>query len=108
MNTKTAEVTVSMTEIRTIKSEPSKFEVYAVDYEHPNRAALTITVERRDRIRWAVCYQGMCLSTDGKWEFEPSPSHRTEEWLKKFRFDFLTAHHHACQWARRITEEAGL
>jgi len=35
---------------------------------------------------WAVRSLGRCLSTQGEWSDEPSPSNRTEQWLRAHRF----------------------
>jgi len=35
---------------------------------------------------WAVRSLGRCLSTQGEWNEEPSPSNRTEQWLRAHRF----------------------
>jgi hypothetical protein len=32
-----------------------------------------------------------CLSIDGQWHFEPSPSNRDDDWLTAHRFDLDTA-----------------
>ncbi|MDF8363310.1 MULTISPECIES: hypothetical protein [Achromobacter] len=43
--------------------------------------------------RWAVrtLFQGVCLSHSGEWVDEPSPSNRSEEWLRAHRFHSLKA-----------------
>lgn len=41
--------------------------------------------------RYAVRLGGMCLSVDGKWEFEPQPSSRDDEFYELFRFRTLEA-----------------
>jgi hypothetical protein len=37
-------------------------------------------------IRYAIRQSGACLSKDGKWDIEPIPSSRDDEWLERFRF----------------------
>jgi len=36
--------------------------------------------------KWAVRRNGRCLNTDGKWEYEPMPSSRDDEFLARCRF----------------------
>ena len=35
---------------------------------------------------WAIIQRGTCLNKEGKWEFEPMPSSRTEEFFERTRF----------------------
>ena len=49
--------------------------------------------------RWAVTHHGECLSDSGRWDVEPSPSHRTDTWLAHHRFDLDTALRLAAQAA---------
>lgn len=40
-----------------------------------------------DPDRWAVMsHIGSCLSDDGTWDYEPSPSNRTDGWKQRHRF----------------------
>jgi hypothetical protein len=39
--------------------------------------------------KWAVRWQGRCLSRRGEWEYEPIPSSRSDGWLARHRFDHL-------------------
>jgi hypothetical protein len=45
------------------------------------------TIVWRDSNKWAVIDCGYTLSKSGEWEYEPTPSNRTEEYLKNCRFD---------------------
>jgi len=36
--------------------------------------------------RWAVCRNGFVLNANDKWEYEPMPSSRSEEFLARTRF----------------------
>ena len=38
-------------------------------------------------VKFAVRQSGYCLSKSGKWEYEPMPSSRDEEFLESCRFD---------------------
>jgi len=35
---------------------------------------------------WAVTHGGSCLGADGRWDYEPSPSNREEDWKATHRF----------------------
>lgn len=50
-----------------------------------------ITVQERGHGKWAVCYYALVLDDDDKWGHEPLPSSRTDEWLRRNRFDSLQA-----------------
>lgn len=50
-----------------------------------------LKVEWRGEPGWAVLGGPYCLGTDGDWDFEPSPSSRTDEWTQAHRFDLDTA-----------------
>jgi hypothetical protein len=41
-----------------------------------------------------------CLSSNGTWDFEHTPSERTDEWIATHRFDFDAAQELAKQHAR--------
>ena len=46
-------------------------------------------VERRNKDgsrNWAITQGGNVLMKNGEWEFEPSPSNRTDEFLKNARY----------------------
>jgi len=58
---------------------------------HIDRPIFEITVEYRDRGKWAVCRMRQCLSVDGQWHFEPNPSGRDDDWLASHRFDLDAA-----------------
>lgn len=48
--------------------------------------AWAITVEYRDEGQWAVKHHSSCLSSSGKWDYEPNPSSRTDAWKRRHRF----------------------
>jgi len=64
----------------------------------------SLTVAWRGRDKWAVM-TGMrrCLGTDGKWDWEPSPSNREDDWLATHRFDLETALRLAAEHAPKVT-----
>lgn len=50
-----------------------------------------IRVEYRGDGKWAVIRMGYCLGADGKWDYEPRPSSREDDWLATHRFGYETA-----------------
>lgn len=44
-------------------------------------------VESRGDGTWAIKNGGCVLNIDGEWEWEPSPSNRTDEFIARTRFD---------------------
>lgn len=75
-------------------SEPVRAEAWPTCYEvgllQPgdlNAHTWNLTVELRGVDTWAVVMRGhSCLSSTGKWDLEPIPSDRTDEWIKAHRF----------------------
>ncbi|WP_250029922.1 hypothetical protein [Paractinoplanes maris] len=53
-----------------------------INYQH-----YAITASYRGDGRWAVRSGPFCFGADGEWDYEPSPSSRTDEWLDTHRFD---------------------
>ena len=62
-----------------------------------------VTVEYRGDGKWAICHFRQCLGDDGEWDFEPSPSSRTDEWLATHRFTEEEALRLAREQAPNIT-----
>jgi len=57
-----------------------------------------ISLENRDPRKdgaktWAIIQDGCCMANDGTFDYEPSPSSRTEEWLNSHRFTLEEAIH---------------
>jgi hypothetical protein len=69
----------------------TRYEVSCLPEGHDARSSMTITVEYRGRDLWAVMRHGSALSVDTKWDCEPSPSNREDDWLESHRFDLDTA-----------------
>ena len=67
------------------------YAVSCLPEDHDAAFAMTITVEYRGRGLWAVTRRGEALSTDGEFDYEPSPSNREDDWLETHRFDLETA-----------------
>jgi len=68
-----------------------------------NRPGFTLNVAYRGDDAWAVIDTPYCLSTNGTWDFEHTPSERTDEWIATHRFDLDTALRLAKQHARLMT-----
>lgn len=68
----------------------------ATRYERPDSS---IKVEWRGGDTWAVTDGRQCLNNKGKWEYEPLPSSRTEEFLARCRFTENMALAHAFNMA---------
>src|SRR5690349_5497152 len=67
----------------------SEYRVYPTGYDEAtfsDKYTWTITVAERDTGRWAVKGMFGVLNTDGEWEYEPSPSNREDDFLKRCRF----------------------
>ena len=68
---------------------------------------LCVTVARRAPDRWAVLRGGggsrFCLGAGGKWDFEPIPSERDEDWRAAHRFPLEQALDLARDMAPRVT-----
>lgn len=68
---------------------PVKFRVSVLPDDYQEGWAWDLMVEYRDKDKWAVVLRDTrCLSVDGTWNYEPSPSSRTEEWKAAHRFTF--------------------
>lgn len=40
---------------------------------------------------WAVLHHGSCLGSNGRWDYEPSPSNREDDWKATHRFPLVEA-----------------
>lgn len=69
-----------------VRVEPIVYEVTNYPEDGVNANDFTIRVERRDIDRWCVKDQFRCYAADGRREPEPSPSNRTNEFKRDFRF----------------------
>lgn len=64
---------------------PIEYEIRG--YEDANGLAPRIVMRRgREGTKWAVVWKYYAIAKDGSWEWEPIPSSRTEEFLKRCRF----------------------
>lgn len=80
-----------MIEIPEPTERVTRYEVSCLPPDHIDAPHFTITVEWRGGDLWAVCRFRECLGTDGEWDYEPSPSNRTDEWKNNHRFDLASA-----------------
>jgi hypothetical protein len=62
---------------------------YQLEYDDYQRILVTLDMARgiNGVIRWAIREKGDCLNKDGKWEYEPLNSSRTEEFFARCRWD---------------------
>ena len=61
-----------------------KKRIFATEYRI--RGVRDLKAEFRGNDTWAITNIGTCLNRDGHWEYEPRPSNRTDEFLKRTRF----------------------
>lgn len=71
-----------------VSVEPTCYEVTAYPFHDINRSLFVITVERRAENSWAVLLRGsQCWNRRTKaWDYEPSPSSRTDAFKRTHRF----------------------
>jgi hypothetical protein len=82
----------------------TSYTVSCLPYDDINSDAFNIKVDYAGHGRWAVRLRGSrCLAADGRWDWEPIPSERTDEWLAKYRFDLDTALRLAKEQAPHVT-----
>jgi hypothetical protein len=57
-------------------------------------APFAVTIERCAQREgddlWAVRFKGMTLNAEGEWEYEPIPSSRDEDYIRRCRFATLS------------------
>ncbi|GAA4225990.1 hypothetical protein GCM10022254_09400 [Actinomadura meridiana] len=92
-----------MTETPKPTVRTTRYEVSCLPPDNIDAFHFTITVEWRGGDLWAVLRYGECLGTDGKWDYEPRPSNREDDWLDAHRFDLDTALKLAQEEAPKIT-----
>lgn len=83
--------------------EVTSYTVCCLPPDHIDEYHFRITVERRAPNQWAVMHNGYCLHTSGRWDYEPLPSSRTDQWKKSHRFDLETALKKARRMAPDVT-----
>lgn len=70
----------------TIRIEATTYTVCGLPEDNVDASIWTIRIERRGPDSWAACCLSRCLSSRGKWDYEPNPSSRTKAWLARHRF----------------------
>ena len=60
-----------------------------------------LTIEKRGEGWYVVKDEPNVLNRDGKWEYEPMPSNRTEEFIERTRFSMIEA----CEKAADVIEK---
>lgn len=77
-----------------VSVRPSRYTVSALPGGGINGHLCSITVEERGQldgeVLWSACWLGRCLNAQGRWDYEPIPSSRTDTWINKHRFDLDT------------------
>jgi len=69
----------------------SAVELCALPWDHINARHFIVTVEIRAPGKYAVMHGGHCLGADGVWDYEPTVTERTNEWLESHRFGWHEA-----------------
>lgn len=86
----------------TVRIQTTQYTISCIPEANIDRHAFELMVEYRGNQRWAVVWHGMCLSKDGQWDYEPSPSSREDDWLGERRFTEQKALQLACEWAPKL------
>ena len=50
---------------------------------------LDITLEKRSPTTWVIFSSGQCLNKEGEWDYERTPSNRTDEYIASTRFNSI-------------------
>jgi hypothetical protein len=70
---------------------PTTYSVTAAPEDDIEAHHWEVTVQWRDYGKWAVCHFSQCLSRDGEWSYESSPSNRENDWKERHRFPLSEA-----------------
>lgn len=82
----------------------TSYTVSCLPYDDINSDTFSIKVDYAGHGRWAVRFGGSrCLDASGRWDWEPIPSEREDEWLATHRFDLDTALRLAKEQAPHVT-----
>lgn len=85
------------------EAKATNYTVSCVPEGDINRSGFTLNVACRGNDTWAVIDVPYCLSIDGTWDYEHTPSERTDEWIASHRFDLKTALRLAKEHAQLMT-----
>ncbi len=73
-------------------ASPTAYQVSCLPLSHAAAVHLSVWVKWRGEDRWAVLNNvGLCLGTDGEWDYEGMPSSRSDEWIATHRFELAKA-----------------
>lgn len=86
-----------------IHSRVTEVTFSAIPEDNINHDIYSVKVTWRGDDRYAVKRLSQCLGRDGTWDYEPSPSNRTDEWIAEHRFDYDTAALLAAEACQHIT-----
>lgn len=86
-----------------IHSRLTEVTLSAIPEDNINHSIYSVTVTWRGGEQYAVKRLSQVLGADGTWDYEPSPSNRTDEWIAAHRFDYDHAMHLAHEACQHIT-----
>lgn len=69
-----------------ISIEPTTYTVTGLPEDDPDAHTWALRIEWRGPDSWAVCYMSRCLNHKNGWDWEPSPSGRTDKFIREHRF----------------------
>ena len=71
-----------------VYARPTRYEVsvWPDEIECMDSDTWKLAVEYRGEGKWAVSRSRQCLGADGRWDWEPLPSSREDDWLAQHRF----------------------
>lgn len=58
----------------------------ATEFSFDNDVTISARRQRDGSLSWSVVRMGFTLNTDDEWEWEPSPSSRNEDYLRRNRY----------------------
>lgn len=64
-----------------------------------------LSIEFRDKDKWAICDGGLVLANDNEWEYEPLPSSRSDEFKARTRYTLDEAFNRAEAYIGPVTLE---
>lgn len=81
----------------------TQYTVSAIPEGHDARPEFEIQVNYRGGGLWGARRWTRCLDSEGRWDYELSPSESEDEWLARHRFDLDTALRLAKEAAPHLT-----
>lgn len=92
-----------MTDQPAVRGRLTEVTFCALPEDNINHGSYSVTVTWRGGEQYAVKRHSQCLGADGTWDYEPSSSDRTDEWIAEHRFDYDTACRLAAEACQHIT-----